>query len=207
MTEDREIPRVLVIDDAAEMRAVLRRTLATDGYRVDDAAAIAEARELDPYSYQAVIVDVRLGRERGDDFVRELVAAHPDMASRCLLITGGDPGDLPEGIPYLVKPFKPDQLRAAVSSLRGVGEAAQPPAARPEPPTPAGPPGETASAGPGASLLALLRMLRARERQDLADRLHDGPVQDLAAALLGLHLLRPEAGAARWPARVGHPAG
>ena len=43
-------------------------------------------------------------------------------------------------------------------------------------------------AGQGQALLALVRMVRMRERRDLADRLHDGPVQELSAAALGLHL-------------------
>ena len=35
-------------------------------------------------------------------------------------------------------------------------------------------------------------MLRERERAAVADALHDGPVQDLASALLGLHLIREQ---------------
>ncbi len=43
-------------------------------------------------------------------------------------------------------------------------------------------------------LLRLVRLLRARERHDLAGFLHDGPVQDLTAASLDLQMLARSAG-------------
>jgi DNA-binding response OmpR family regulator len=122
MTEDHG-SRVLLIDDADEMRALIRRVLASDGYRIDDVATVAEARALDPRAYQAIVADVRIGQERGTDFVREIVAAAPGVAGRCLVITGGSLDAIPEGIPCLAKPFRPDQLLAAVRALSRPGEA------------------------------------------------------------------------------------
>jgi hypothetical protein len=45
-------------------------------------------------------------------------------------------------------------------------------------------------------LLAITRRLRARERDGLVDFLHDGPLQDLTAANLALHIMRRSASAA-----------
>jgi hypothetical protein len=45
-------------------------------------------------------------------------------------------------------------------------------------------------------LLAITRRLRARERDGLVDFLHDGPLQDLTAANLALHMMRRSASAA-----------
>src|SRR6266567_1455123 len=175
--------RVLVIDDADEMRAAIRRALADDGYRVDDVATVAEARALDRDTYQAIVIDARIGLERGIDFVREMVAAAPGMAGRCLVITGGSLDDIPEGIPYLAKPFMPDQLLTAVRALEGTGEGEWQAPAIPRQRS-AGEPAQELATGVGQekSLLALVRMVRMRERRDLANRLHDGLVQELCAA-------------------------
>ncbi len=61
----------------------------------------------------------------------------------------------------------------------------------PSPPAPgrAGPP-PAAGPGTGWQLLRLLHGLRARDRDNLADLLHDGPVQDLTAAVLSLQMMR-----------------
>jgi CheY-like chemotaxis protein len=52
---------------------------------------------------------------------------------------------------------------------------------------------------PGWRLLGVIRQLRAKERAGLADCLHDGPIQDLAAATLELQLLRRSARDAEAP--------
>jgi ActR/RegA family two-component response regulator len=174
MTENHILCRVLLIDDSAEMRAVIRRALAGDGYRIDDVATVAEARALDPYSYQAIVTDERIGLERGTDFVREMITAAPEMAGRCLVITGGSLDAIPEGVAWLAKPFGPDELLAAVGALIRTGE----------------PDGQASAGGQGKALLGLVRLVRMRERQDLAERLHDGPVQALSAATLELHMMR-----------------
>ena len=43
--------RVLVVDDVAEMRTLIQRVLSADGYQVDVAATLAEARSLDQRGY------------------------------------------------------------------------------------------------------------------------------------------------------------
>ena len=56
-------------------------------------------------------------------------------------------------------------------------------------------PESPASAQPGAwRLLRLIRRLRTRERHELVDFLHDGPIQDLTAASLDLQVLARSAG-------------
>ncbi len=191
--------RVLVVDDAGDMRALIRRTLGTAGYHVDLASSLAEARGMDPSSYDAVLVDARLGADRGTDLIEELTSADPAAPRRCLVITGGPRAALPDGVASLAKPFRLAELLTAVRALHQPGaggeqdqraQATRPagtgaPAAVPCAPCAAG------SAGPMAwQLLGLTRRLRARERGELAGFLHDGPIQDLAAASLELQLLR-----------------
>jgi CheY-like chemotaxis protein len=210
-------PRVLVIDDSAEMRAITSRVLDRAGYRVDLASTLGEARELDPGGYDAVIVDARLGEERGTDLIDELGAADPGALRRCLIITGGAQAPLPAGVPMLTKPFQLPELLTAVRALlqpetprdptapgddgpggaKHRGEKHAPPAATPEPN------GASRASGTNTDttwrLLRLAGWLRARERAGLADFLHDGPIQDLAAASLELQLLRRSAGPAQAP--------
>lgn len=205
MTNDADSPRVLVVDDAQDMRAVIRRVLESGGYRVDAAETLAEARAMTPGAYDAVLVDMRLGPDEGITLIEELVAADPGAASRCLLMSGALT-HAPSGVATLAKPFRPDQLLDAVRALgRAEPEPAAgtgPAASLSAPPAPPAPLAATApqSASPAGSALTpfgLLDSLRARERAAVADALHDGPVQDLACALLGLHLIREQLPAAQ----------
>jgi len=203
----------MVVDDQAEIGRLIGRVLSANGYEVDVAANLAEAREMNPGRYAAVLVDAHLGAERGMDLIDELRAADPAAAGRCLVITGGEASTGPGGPRILTKPFRPAELLAAVRAL-------PPPAAGREP----GPPGRAAprqdpAAGPGVAgqagpapadrpaglvpsggppparvaqvrqLLAITRRLRARERHELVDYLHDGPLQDLTAATLEAQLM------------------
>jgi DNA-binding response OmpR family regulator len=185
-------PRVLVVDDAPEMRAAICRVLGSGGYRVDAVGTLAQARAMTPGEYDAVLVDMRLGSEQGTTLITELIAADPELAGRCLLMSGGL---LPvsSGVAALAKPFTPGQLLDAVRALCGTNRAAAAsagPEDGPSVPAPSAAPAPTDGSGPASTPLRLSGLLRERERAAVADAVHDGPVQDLASALLGLHLIR-----------------
>jgi DNA-binding response OmpR family regulator len=110
--------RVLVVDDVADVRVLIRRVLQADGYEVDEASSLDEARAMSPGGYDAVLVDAHLGEERGTDLIDELRSVDPAAARRCLVITGGTVDALPDDIPCLVKPFQRGDLLKAVSTLR-----------------------------------------------------------------------------------------
>ena len=189
-------PRVLVVDDAPDIRAAIGRVLGSRGYHVDAAGTLAEARAMTPAEYDAVLVDMRLGAERGATLVDELIALDPKLASRCALMSGGLL-NVPPGVTALAKPFLPGQLLDAVRALCGTGPTAAAsagqeggrgvPAPRAEPAPESAP-----SAGPAVTHLDLSGLLRERERAALADALHDGPVQGLGSAVLGLYLVREQ---------------
>jgi CheY-like chemotaxis protein len=194
--------RVLVVDDVAEMRIVIRRALRAGGYEVDVAATLTEALGMDPGGYDAVLVDANLGAERGADLIETLRSQDEAVAARCLVITGGAVDMLPERVASLAKPFQLSELLDAVRALQ------RPPAAAAKSGDPAGPPADLGrplpAAGPAAGrqpaagpqlgqLLGVIRRLRAREHRDLADYLHDGPIQELTAASLELQLMRRSA--------------
>lgn len=189
--------RVLVVDDVDEMRTLIRRALSANGYEVDVASTLAQAREMDPVGYDAVIVDAGLGHERGADLIEALRAQDPAAAGRCLLITGGTLDALPGGVAFLAKPFQLDELIEAVRALQRpdavsadrpvaiAAEAASPIPAEAHPGGNGQPTGE-----PQAwQLLRLSRRLRSRERHELTDFLHDGPIQELTAISLELQMI------------------
>jgi CheY-like chemotaxis protein len=259
-------PRVLVIDDFEEIRIMIRRALSAHGYEVDTAATLSEARRMNPGSYDAVLIDAHLGRERGVDLLEELRSEDPAAAGRCLIMTGGTADTLPDGVAHLAKPFQLGELTDAVRALQQPGPgpardkqapgapdlsqapgiaqapgenlgaaslpggsqplaaeplaaeplaaeplAAEPLAAEPlaaEPlaaePLAAEPlAAEPLAAEPAASqLLRLTRQLRARERQELIDFLHDGPIQDLTAVTLELQVMSRAADDRRFDAAL-----
>jgi CheY-like chemotaxis protein len=177
VTVNPDSPRVLVVDDAPELRAAVGRVLGSRGYRVDAVGTLAEARAMTPGQYDAVLVDMRLGSEQGTTLITELIAADPRLAGRCLLMSGGLL-DASSGLAVLAKPFLPGQLLDAVRAL-----CATEPAVAAE---------STPSAGPAPAPPGRPGLLQEPERAEIADALHDGPVQDLATALLGLHLIRQQ---------------
>jgi DNA-binding response OmpR family regulator len=118
--------RVLVVDDNDMIRELVRRVLAGAGFAVDAVASADEARRLAPGGYHVLVVDVRLGAERGTDLVEVLRALDPQLPRRCLLLTGGLDETLPDDVAVLVKPFSVDDLVAAVRSLHTPTTAEQP---------------------------------------------------------------------------------
>jgi DNA-binding response OmpR family regulator len=190
--------RVLIVDDVDEMRTLFRRALSSHGYEVDVASTLAEARAMAPARYDAVLVDAHLGHERGIDLIAELVSADPAAARRCLVITGGAADRLPAGVAYLAKPFQPGQL---IDAVRALHQPATGPGAdrladtRPDPgvraPASARPDLSQPAAGAARAwqLLSLTRRLRAHDRREVVDFLHDGPIQELTAATLQLQMM------------------
>ena len=207
MSESPLIQRVLVVDDAEEMRKTIRRALSAGGYQVDVAGTLAEAEAKEPGGYDAVLVDAQLDGESGIDLVAKLRSKDRAAAARCVLISGGIPDRLPEGAAYLAKPFSIGDLLEAVREAgrprpgpwplvgSDPGGLAEPIAGRSRraehTPAEGGPAGGGPAEGepPAWLLLALDRQLRAREQRALAAYLHNGPMQEIFAASLELQLL------------------
>jgi DNA-binding response OmpR family regulator len=194
--------RVLVVDDSAVLRAAIRRALSAGGYIVDTAATLAESLTMSPAGYDAVLVDANLGAQRGADLIETLRSQDETVVARCLVITGGAVDRLPDGVASLAKPFLMSDLLDAVRALHQPDTAAEPggptelSAGQGIQPAPAAPPaGRRSSAAEPqvGELLRIIRQLRAREHRELADYLHDGPIQELTAASLELQLIRRSA--------------
>ncbi len=113
--------RILVVDDSAETREILQRTLAGCGYVVLTASGVDKAVHiLSESQIDLVITDLRMPKVSGLDLIRHVHENFVDTA--VIMITGYASIDsavsaVKEGAEnYLSKPFTDDELFAAVSA-------------------------------------------------------------------------------------------
>jgi DNA-binding response OmpR family regulator len=114
--------RLLIVEDSAELVAMLRPLLARAGFTIDHAASIEDAMlMLELGSYAAVVLDIGLpdGDGRG---VVQWARARGDITPVILLTARGSVEDRVAGLgaggdDYLVKPFAPEELIARVQAL------------------------------------------------------------------------------------------
>jgi two-component system response regulator PilR (NtrC family) len=128
-------PRILVIDDEADLRELLEITLVKMGLDVDSASTVREARALlGQHDYALVLTDMRLPDGTGLELVREVAGL--GRGTPIAVITAYGSADnavvaLKAGaFDYVSKPVVLDDLRVMVrSALRlSEGGAGQPPA-------------------------------------------------------------------------------
>lgn len=111
--------RVLVVDDDASIRLLCRVNLELNGYAVNEAESLAEARAvLAEVEVQAVLLDLALGAEDGLALLQELQVGGLDVP--VVLLTGRD-GAATEGLAQAVlqKPFQLEDLVSTIDLLAG----------------------------------------------------------------------------------------
>jgi DNA-binding NtrC family response regulator len=110
---------VLVVDDDPSIRLVCRVNLELDGWEVDEAASVEEARaRLAGGNVQIVLLDVQLGEESGVDLLHDIRRAHPRV--RVAMFTGSADSLAFDGADAVItKPFTLDQLHETVLALAG----------------------------------------------------------------------------------------
>ena len=123
--------RVLVVEDDREIRALMQSSLAVEGFEVQTAVSVSEARALLQHALPDVVVlDLGLPDGDGIELVRELrkrhslpvlvvSARHQEAQKIALLDAGADD--------YLTKPFSVGELLARIRvALRHRGTALSP---------------------------------------------------------------------------------
>ncbi len=112
---------ILIVDDEAEIRDLMRRVLVREGYQVD--VAVHGAAALDAVqvrSYDLVICNVRMPVMDGPTFYTHVQQMYPRLANRFLFCTGDIISLsvrsflLSTGQPVLAKPFSIQSLCAMV---------------------------------------------------------------------------------------------
>ena len=139
---------VLVIDDEPDLRTLYELTLLREGYRVESAGDLRDARaHLKEQQFHAVITDMRLPDGMGLELLKELTAGQ--RPERCVVITAhGSAQNAVEALKagafdYLTKPVDLKQFRSVVASAIQGGRqtmAAVQPAKKEPPPAPAATP-------------------------------------------------------------------
>jgi DNA-binding response OmpR family regulator len=107
---------VLVLDDDPSLRMLCRVNLELDGYRVVEAASVADARAaLASGPVDVILLDVHLEDGDGRELLHELGPGRPPAA----LFTGSEPAASVAGVADAVipKPFELRLLRATVEDL------------------------------------------------------------------------------------------
>jgi two-component system phosphate regulon response regulator OmpR len=117
-------PHLLVVDDDARLRELLRRYLSESGFRVTAAADAAEARaNLACFAFDLIVLDVMMPGDSGLDLTRELRAADRLPPLPILLLTAMvEPEDRVNGLEegaddYLAKPFEPRELVLRIRNI------------------------------------------------------------------------------------------
>jgi two-component system phosphate regulon response regulator OmpR len=122
-------PHLLVVDDDARLRELLRRYLSDNGFRVTVAADAREARaNLTSFAFDLIVLDVMMPGESGIDLTRELRGPVDPRNGRILripilLLTAmAEPEDRINGLEqgaddYLAKPFEPRELVLRIRNI------------------------------------------------------------------------------------------
>lgn len=115
---------ILVVDDEAAVRSLVRGILSAQGYKVVEAGDAETARHLAGEGGRAIdllLTDMVMPGKSGTALARELVATRPDL--KVLYISGyADPAlfgadRLEPGSHFLQKPFTPAALTAKVREV------------------------------------------------------------------------------------------
>lgn len=111
--------RILIVDDEPSIRMVLSGVLTNAGYQVDSVdSGEAALEQLLGFEYDLLLVDLQMAGLDGLTLIDQARASHPDLAM--IILTGFASTDsaiqaLRQGVDdYLVKPARPDEIRAAV---------------------------------------------------------------------------------------------
>ncbi|GKT24004.1 sigma-54 dependent transcriptional regulator [Acidovorax sp. SUPP3334] len=127
---------ILVVDDEPDLRTLYELTLLREGYRVETAANLLEARQqLQAQRFDAVITDMRLPDGFGMELLHEL--RDQQRRERCVVMTAyGSAENAVEALrsgafDYLTKPVDLKQFRSVVASaIQGTGGVPPPRSAR-----------------------------------------------------------------------------
>jgi len=120
-------PRILVVDDEADLRELLEITLLKMGLDVDSAATVREARALlAAKDYALVLTDMRLPDGLGLELVREIAAEHRSTPVAVITAYGSAENAVVAlkagAFDYVSKPVVLDELRTMVRSALKLSE-------------------------------------------------------------------------------------
>jgi two-component system response regulator PilR (NtrC family) len=128
-------PRILIVDDEADLRELIEITLLKMGLDVDSAGSLADARRhLKEREYALVLTDMRLPDGLGIELVREVAATCRNTPIAVITAFGSADNAVAAlkagAFDYVTKPVALDQLRQMVQSALRTSQPALPPASK-----------------------------------------------------------------------------
>ncbi|SNX53732.1 response regulator [Thermoanaerobacterium sp. RBIITD] len=129
MEERRDSKSILIVDDTALIRLMVKDILGAEGYDVETAATAEEAilkiKSSKKELFDLVIVDINLPNQNGFEFIQKL-KSHSEYKNIPVMILSGDAtaSSITQAIEigaveYLIKPFKAVELVKRVVKLIG----------------------------------------------------------------------------------------
>lgn len=117
--------KILLVDDAAFMRMLIRDTLTKNGYTQIVEAADGEiaCQVFEAEHPDLVIMDITMPNKTGIEALGDIKKAHPEakvimcsaMGQEAMVVEAIKLGALD----FIVKPFKPDRILATVTKILG----------------------------------------------------------------------------------------
>ncbi len=118
------MPRVLVVDDQADVRTMISIVLRINGFEIVEAESAASAVKLfEQSSFDLAVVDIFLQGASGSDLIATLRGRVPGLP--VIAISGMTPLDFLSEMPELSdvvclqKPFRPPDLMRAIEAAQG----------------------------------------------------------------------------------------
>jgi two-component system response regulator PilR (NtrC family) len=120
-------PRILIVDDEADLRELLEITLVKMGLDIDSASDLATARHyLKQHEYALVLTDMRLPDGLGIELVQEIAAQYKNTPVAVITAFGSADNAVVAlkagAFDYLSKPVGLEQLRVMVRSALRISE-------------------------------------------------------------------------------------
>ena len=113
-------PSILVVDDEPAIRLLCRINLELEGFAVEEAGSLDDARSvLGTADIGVVLLDVHVGSDNGCDLLRELRRDRPDVRVAMLTGDSGVEDDIAAADAVIPKPFAPEAMTAQVRALLG----------------------------------------------------------------------------------------
>lgn len=114
---NREVARILIVDDEPDLRGLIRLILELDGHRVVEAHHGAAALErLREEPVDLLITDVMMPVMNGSQLIDRL-RDDPDRADLPILVVSASPHSVDRADHVMRKPFEPTDLRQIASQL------------------------------------------------------------------------------------------
>ncbi len=119
---DSSVKTILIVEDEPSIVNVCHRVLTNEGYEVEVAINGKLAQDMIEKNedYLLCLIDMRTPAMNGEELYVWLLQEHPKMARRVMFTTGDVMGGETtrfieqSGMPFLPKPFTPDELRAVI---------------------------------------------------------------------------------------------